>query len=174
MERITRMNAAYDKRSKDPKKDFGIHCVQVYMVLKGKLGAVHFTFSTGMFLPETYDRLASENALTPQKFSESGDWFAVNKPMGYDVGYHSPKPGFEGQEVRWPTKMRKTGPKPFDVKFDKIGKKPPVCEWIGVPCYTDGSALRAEEWMNVLLKEGSEKIWEMLEDEYKDRFGKLV
>lgn len=102
--------------------------------------------------------------------------------MGYDVGYHSLKPMYEGQQLRHPTKM--VIPKGEDIKtmapedvikkikFRKKGAKPPVCEWLGKPCYCDGSALAAEEYMNVLVKEGSDKIWEMLEKEYKQTFGK--
>lgn len=174
MERITRITPAWDKRSTDPSKDYGIHCMQVWMVLKGEKGAIHFTWATGIFLEETETRLASQGDLNWKQYSVGGNWFGLTKAMGYDVGYHSRTPQYEGQEVRWPSKMRKTGPEPFDVEWDKIGDVPSICEYLGVPCYTDGSALRAEEWLKILKEEGSDKIWEMLEQEYKDTFGELA
>jgi hypothetical protein len=184
MERITKFFPAFDKRSTDPKKDYGIGTVRCHMVLKGERGAVHFVFSTGMFLPETMQEYAREGRLTPTKLS-SDKFFLINEPMGYDVGYHSPKATYEGQEPVWPTKIRKIDPEldektatPMEsisnIAFDKIGEEAPVCEWIGVPCYCDGSAMRAETYMNVLLSEGSDKIWEMLEEDYKSDFGELV
>lgn len=179
LERITKFKAAYDKRSTDPKKNFGIHCVQVFMVLKGKKGAVHFTFSTGMYLPETLQRMYEEGSPRPTKMP-SGKWWSVIEPMGYDVGYHSPKKIYEGQTVVWPTKTiypkgeidwkNPDTKKISQIKFKKIGSKPPKCEWIGRPCYCDGSAIRAETFMNVLLSKGSEEVWKMLEQEYHDTF----
>lgn len=108
------------------------------MVLKGNKGAVQFTFSTGMYLPKTY-----------KWWRDNGLHLQPNKPdyMGFDVGYHSPTPRWEGQEP-----MREH------------------CDWLDGKCYYDGSGLRAEEWMPVLLHQGGEKIWEMLEEEYKELF----
>lgn len=66
--------------------------------------------------------------------------------MGYDVGYHDIKPHFEGQ-----------------------GISQEHCEWLdGRPCYCDGSALRAEEFMDVLVEKGSDEIWKMLEEDLKN------
>lgn len=177
MERITKIRPAWDKRNPDPKKDYGIHSMQIWMILKGDLGAVHFTFSTGIFLEETEKRLAKEGSLDWEELSP-GHWFSVIKAMGYDVGYHSPKPLYEGQEVVWPTKRiepKKKAPMNFEDEdtlptYEKIGDAAPVCEWLGVPCYCDGSAMRAEEWFNILRAEGSDKIWEMMEAEYQSRF----
>lgn len=183
MERITKIRPAYDKRSDDPKKDFGIHCMQVFMVLKGKLGAVHFTWSTGIFLEETEKRLAKEGHLNWEKLGED-HYFSVAKAQGYDVGYHSLKPLNEYQKKegpRWRMKLVKrkaddsgmtTMEKAANMRWKKLGKGPVVCEWLGKPCYCDGSAMRAEEWFNILKAEGSDKIWDMMEKEYKLLFGK--
>lgn len=187
MERITKFTPAYDKRSTDPKKDYGIGDVRAMMVLKGTKGAIHFIFGTGMFLPESVKEGVAKHGVEFFMYSHSGK---PMHPMGYDVGYHSLTPGFEGQEVYWPTKMTRKDEKLEDaplgapteklmetlsnIEFVKVGDKAPDCEWLGAPCYCDGSALRAEEWMDILLREGSDKIWEMLEEEYKVRFEELV
>ena len=69
-------------------------------------------------------------------------------PMPADLGYHSPHPLYEGQTV-----------------------SQEECEFIGGPCYSDGSGLAAEErvWP-ILLREGSEGLWRTLEAEYRARF----
>lgn len=148
MEKITFFAPAYDKRSSDPKKDYGIGCMRCYMVLKGEKGAVNFTFFTGMFLESTMEEYIKEGRAMP----EVHDWgvFYINKPRGMDVGFHSLTPLYDYQ--------KEYGPRDG-------------CEWLdGKPCYGDGSALRAGEWMKIFLSEGSDKIWEMLEVEYKERF----
>lgn len=169
LERITLFRPAFDKRNLDPKKNYGIGSVVCVMILKGKKGAVHFTFSTGILLPKTIDEYIKDGKAHYESHS-FGHYF-LNKPMGYDVGYHARRPQYKGQEIYWPKKMRYTkGTFPFNVKFDKIGKKPPVCEWLGKPCYSDGSTLRAEEFMTILTEQGSDPIWKMLEEDYKERF----
>lgn len=66
--------------------------------------------------------------------------------MGFDVGYHALKPQYKGHSS-------------MECQYTKKGK-----------CYYDGSSLRAEEWMDIFIREGGEKIWSMLEEEYKKRF----
>ncbi len=139
------------------------------MVVKGKKGAVHFIFTTGMLLPETMKEYI-ETGWAEYKMLSPGHFYYLNKPMGVDVGYHSPSPMFDGQQPFWPTKMKKTGKGALDVEFEKIGEKPPICEYLGVPCYCDGSAIRGDEWLDILLRKGSDVVWEMLEDDYVSRF----
>lgn len=136
LEKIIKFRPAYDKRHADPTKNYGIGGVKCYMVLKGKRGAVHFIFGTGMYLPETHRNWLS-------KFPEHDPV----RYMGYDVGYHSFEPQYKGQ----------------DSILD--------CDWLnGKECYGDGSTLMAEEWMDIFVREGDEKIWQMLEEYYYDEF----
>lgn len=146
LQRIVKFRPAFDKRDPDPSKNYGIGCVECFMILKGEKGAVHFIFMTGMFLPETMEEYIKDGRARYEMLSEHHPyWF--NKPMGVDVGYHSYTPGFEGHQARQ------------------------NCDWLdGKPCYGDGSALRAEEWFNIFLREGGDKIWEMLEEDYRERF----
>ena len=136
LEKIVVFTPAYDKRHSDPSKNYGIGSVRCLMVLKGKKGAVHFSFGTGMYFPETHrEWLVKFPDHDPVRY------------MGHDVGYHSPTRRYKDQL-----------------------KSQEKCDWINKPCYCDGSALRADEWMNILVRKGSKKIWEMLEEDYKDRF----
>ncbi len=166
LERIVKFAPAWDKRSPNPKKNYGINTMQCFMLVKGKKGVTHFVFSTGILLPKTIEEYI-KNGKAKYELHDWGYYF-LNKPMGFDVGYHARKKQYKGQELRHPTRMVKTkGNKPFNYKFPKIGKKPPVCEWIGKPCYCDGSALRAETFMDILTEKGDEPIWKMLEEDYK-------
>lgn len=81
-EYITEFIPAWDRRSDDPKKDYGIHCVDLKMVLKGPKGAIHFVLSTGWYLPQ--NKSANRNL---------ADMF----PMPCYLGYHSPVPQYEDQ-----------------------------------------------------------------------------
>lgn len=161
LERRIFFKPAFHKVHEDPKKNYGVHGMEIWFLVIGDKGACHFGLSTGMMLPETF-----------RYWKSKGQDASVSSimQMGIDVGYHSKTPGFEGHQVNWPTKMRKTGPGPMDVEFDKIGDAPPICEYLGTPCYVDGSALRADDWKEIFLAEGDEPIWKMLEEDYKARF----
>jgi len=90
MEKFTKtvyFTPAFDKRHKDPKKNYGIHNVEVKFLLKGGKGAVQFLLFTGWYLPETNKEYKSERNIILQE----------NTPIAVDLGYHSLKPLFKGQ-----------------------------------------------------------------------------
>lgn len=48
------------------------------------------------------------------------------------------------------------------------------CEYLnGKPCYYDGSSLNAEKYMDILISQGDEALWEALEKYYCETFGEL-
>lgn len=71
-EKIVEFNPAFDRRS----EGYGIHCVELRMILKKDNKAVHFLLYTGWYL------------------NESNDIF----PMPADLGYHSPVETYEEQK----------------------------------------------------------------------------
>lgn len=77
--RILDISAAYDRRHKDPSKNYGIHCVDMRFVLKGAKGATQFVLYTNWYLPENNQ---------PPKH-----------PMPADLGYHSRTPHYEDHPV---------------------------------------------------------------------------
>lgn len=171
LERRVVFRPAWHKINPNPRKNYGVEGMEIQFLVVGKKGAVHFLLSTGMMLKKTWDYWRDEGKL-------DGEIPRIMN-MGIDVGYHAKKKQFESQELRWPIKMML--PKGYSpdswkgddgyknilkTKFVKVGKKPPVCDVIGVPCYCDGSALRAEEWKDIFLEHGDEPIWKMLEEEY--------
>jgi hypothetical protein len=125
-ERIVTITPAFDKRHEDPKKNYGIGSASMRMVLKGKLGATQFILYTGWHLPHIQTEL---------------------KPLPVDLGYHSPKPLFEGQSKMDNCDVLKCG-----------------------HCYYDGSGLNAKRIYDVLLREGSDGVWRELEEYYRYLF----
>ena len=78
MEKSTVFTPAFDKRSKEAIGDYGVHGVDLKMVLKGKLGMVYFTLYTNWHLPHID---------------------VVIKPLPAYSGYHSLKPQYNDQTI---------------------------------------------------------------------------
>lgn len=74
----------------------------------------------------------------------------LNRWMGVDFGYHSPRPMYEGQEPET------------------------RCELLGeVPCFYDGSGLRADQYVHLAAAGDDEAIYAVLEAEYEVLFGSV-
>ena len=85
----------------------------------------------------------------------AADGISGHYPFPTDLGYHSLVPRHDGQE-------------PMKERDGTIQK----CEWVGgKPCYYDGSALAADDVFKVLLKDGSDGVWALLEDRYHELLG---
>jgi hypothetical protein len=148
--RLVEIIPAYDKRDKDPKKNYGIHGCTLRMVLSGPEGAVQFVLFTNWHLPH----VAKENrkyALTHvlrAPFEADSLLHAVFEPLPADLGYHSLKPMYEDQME---------------------GQK--SCPYLGgKPCYYDGSGLQAERIYETMLEKGSDGVWTELEGYYEATF----
>lgn len=74
----------------------------------------------------------------------------ICKPLPADIGYHSPYPMYEGQKSR-------NG----------------CCEYIGVPCYSDGSASNSDAYYEALISRGSKGLWKKMKLYYKIKFEEL-
>lgn len=139
--REIQISPAFDKRSKDPKKDYGIHGCELRFVLKGKDGAVQFVLYTNWQLPHVTEEFITK------PIKDNIDLKVRFLPLPADLGYHSPIPQYKDQEPMGP------------------------CEYLdGKSCYYDGSGLAAEEVFKLMLKEGSDGVWKKLENYYKETF----
>ena len=119
--------------------------MNIKFVLKGSKGAVQLLLGTDWYLPSTIKEYRDEgiNSRPAPVHLRRDEKFL----KGWDIGYHSPTPRYEGQE-------------------------PLHCEFIGgKDCYYDSSSLNAERFPDILLKEGDEGIWRELEEYYKQTFG---
>jgi len=152
LERVVHFKPGFDKRNpSDPSKNYGISGGSLLFVVKGPLGAVHFSFGTNFYPRSAEQHLV--NCYTDGRMARFGEDGVAGiaksfRPMGFDVGYHAHSPSYEGQ-----------------------GISQEACEWLdGKPCYSDGSALRATDWMQQFLENGTEWLWPALEAEYSARF----
>ena len=86
LERITKFSPAFDRRDPDPNKNYGIHGVDLRMIVKGEHGAVQFVLYTEWMLPHVQDEMDCRNP--PYR----------PRPVPADLGYHAHKPQYDGQE----------------------------------------------------------------------------
>lgn len=159
---------AFDRRSTNPKKNYGIHGVEMRWYLIGKKGVVQFVLFTNWQL----DHVEAETFGDWKSPKQENHHRALCKPMAADIGYHSPVPMFDGHNVVWPTRIIKDPKKKglLGYKFPKIGKKPPICQFFGKPCYYDGSSSYAEVPFEALKSGGEEALWKFMEGYYADTF----
>ena len=78
---------AYDKRHSDPKKNYGIHGVDMTWYLKGEEGTVQFVVYTGWHLPNVIE----------EQSKDSSAWKVLSRPLPADIGYHSKVPQYSDQ-----------------------------------------------------------------------------
>lgn len=167
---------AYDKRDPDPKKNFGIHSVELRMVLKGPEGAVQFVLYTQWMLPHVQENLDQKTIKSIAKEPASGQTqlACFYHPLPADLGYHSPKPMYPDQKpmgsekfdfLNTETLRGETGDIEIPTRVETGTFTP--CEYLdGKPCYYDGSTLNAERIYDVLVAEGSAGVWRELRDYY--------
>jgi len=86
-ERKIQFDPGFDKRSNDPKTNYGIHGMQIRFILKGPKGAIQFMIMTDWQLPHVRKEMQAKH----------GHYFSMG-PMPADVGYHSYEPRYDGQE----------------------------------------------------------------------------
>lgn len=129
---------AFDRRDPDPKKNYGIHGLQIIFYLIGELGAVQFILATNWQLPHVEKEFNSNNMC---KYDHH-----MLKPLPVDIGYHSPKPMYEGQSGR-----------ECNIIPEKF-------------CYYDGSGLNAQMYYDILRAKGSKGLWKAMKQYYKMQF----
>ena len=128
-EKEIRFQPAFDERSVDPNKNYGVNGVEIIFLLKGPHGAVQFILSTNWQLPHVQKETDARQPLPDMPY-------LFHQPMAVDLGYHAKNPIREGQKL-----FREN------------------CEFTGGACYYDGSGLAAEHIFNILREEGDKGVW---------------
>lgn len=143
-ERTITFTPAWDKRSDDPSRNYGVHGVNMLWYLKGEKGVIQFVTYTNWHLPPVEKELRE---IPPKRIG--GDYYYWQmRPMPADLGYHAYEPQYESQ-----TAMSE------------------ICALLeDKPCYYDGSGLAAQELFRVLVSEGEEAVWQYMEKYYNDLF----
>mgnify|MGYP007100049013 FL=1 len=135
--RMVSFRPAFDRRHKDPTKNYGIGGVAIFFQLRGTNGGVTWEILTPMLLPRVHKETCAKN--TPETLE------ILYRGMGGPLSYHSLKPQFKGQ-TRRETPCEMTG-KPY--------------------CYCDGSFIAGGDLYDVFLEKGEEAVWEEMEKYYK-------
>lgn len=158
VERTILVIPAYDMRH----RDCGVHGMELLFVLRGPRGAVCFQVFTNMQLPHVAEQIADDierqargKARTFTGMSAAERITLFFQPIGADVGYHSPVPQSEYQEERGTPDQEH-------------------CQFLGAPCYYDGSSLRAKDWTPEFIAKGEDWVFNMLEIEYRRRYSEPV
>ena len=184
LKRIVKFAPAYDKRNPDPSKNYGVHGVELRMVLKGKEGAVQFLLFTNWMLPrvqlDTDLRILSKASkgvrLVPSVSKELGPLLTkVSKDLECAERLADLRDSEEldllDLQILYhpmPVDLGYHSPKPLYEDQTQISDS---CEYLdGRPCYYDGSGLNAKSIYEVLLKEGDKGVWRELEEYYKLTF----
>lgn len=123
---------------KTPNRNYGISTMRMVFYIKGPKGAVQWVIGTEWGIESVRSHLS--------QFTDHHREY--QKPSGWDLGYHSPIPRYEGQ-----TEMT-GGP----------------CDVLGGPCYYDGSSLNADDLIEGFLAGGTKWLWPKLEEYYASVF----
>ena len=124
MERRVEFNAAWDKRDPDPKKNYGVHGVEIRWYVIGPRGAIQFVVYTHWMLPKVEEEYAAMDPPIAR---------SLTRPMPADLGYHSPVLMYDGHSRMEQCQLLKQGycyydgsslnaVKVFDILLEKGGE----------------------------------------------------
>jgi len=83
---IVKMKMPFDKRSSDPKKDYGIHSMDIFFITGKDDNYVQFFLNIPWYLDHVAHNLLTRDRLDLSFLGQ-----------GYDVGYHAKHPQYDGQ-----------------------------------------------------------------------------
>lgn len=123
----------------DPNRNYGITNMKMLFYVRGPKGAVQWMIGTEWGIKPVRDHLA--------RFPRD-DMDKMRQPHGWDLGYHSFKPMYEGQSA--------------------LSENCPALN--GDRCFYDGSGLNADLLIEGFLARGTEWLWPQLEAYYRCTF----
>ncbi len=133
---------AFDKRHAKPEKNYGIHGVEIRFSLSGKKGAIVWGIYTDWLLKKT---------LTDKS------WPGFKSKSFHDDGM--PMGGRTGMEIMTHS---------HEPQFVSHTKSTDECNFVGKEgCYYNAEFLAGGELFDVLIEQGEEAMWKVLEDRYK-------
>lgn len=142
-ERITRVRLPFDRRAPEPARNYGVHELDIWFILKGLKGAVQYGFTVHAHLPHVEREFAAKQY--DSRGSRSFGAFS-----GFDVGYHAPSPQYDDQPSM-PCEVLGEG------KCYYAGSSLRASDW-------------TEHIFSTIGRPPEEVIWEKLEAYYRDRF----
>jgi hypothetical protein len=154
LERRIEITPAFDKRSDVPSKNYGIGSCNLHFAVIGDKGAVTVYFFTNWFLPSTvkeYREIGINRNVFPgygkEPFKTKINLEKQDKPISAGSwDYHSKKKMYDGQSYSH------------------------KCEYTKGKCYCDGSCLKGDTYLKLLIEKGSDAVFEELEKDYRKQF----
>lgn len=129
---------AFDKRSQDPKNNYGIHGAEIQFQLIGPEGGITYTIFTNWHLPHV-----QEETDRKELSSESYLRYMFHKPQTAGLDGHWKTPQYSEKEPHL------------------------SCLITGGQCYSDGTSI-TKDVFDLLIAEGDEALWKLLEQRYND------
>lgn len=148
MERRIGFDVGYDHRSFGC--GHGQHGMTMRFVLQGPAGAVHWVMNMPNWVPGNLDTLGD---IKGNGVSVVPVRYPISDGTATDLGYHSPKPLWEGRE--------EYGRLDCHILPDGI-------------CYYDGSGLNAAPVLAAFLEHGPMAVWATLARYYQDVFSEQL
>lgn len=143
-EKIVKFSPPFDKRHKNPSKNYGIGALKIWFILKKGEKAVQVLLATNSYPASVIREYQTKH---PDMMLREGDYEGWTC---YDVGYHSNTPTYK-EQTSGSCDLLKKG-----------------------ECYYDGSSLRGKDNKiaeNFFLH-GEDWVWNYLEKYWNSMFGK--
>lgn len=117
----------FDRRHPDDSKNYGIHGLDIWFILKGEKGAVQYGVTFPVYLPHVAKELQAKGK-------------TLDRIYGFDVGYHARMPQYEGQTIMADCDLTPEGKCFYDGSslrasdwteqiFSVVGEKPEKLLW---------------------------------------------
>lgn len=182
MQRVIELSEPWDRRDPDPRKNYGIHGVDLRMILKGEKGCTQFILFTQRMTPNVMKEKAKKLPV----------WLMAEKHLAQFLEYSGPFPSTETvfDEIKKYQDLLRLynlqGSVLWEPMAADLGYHSPVplyesqlalrgkgeCPYLGHQdvCYYDGSGLNAQELWERDEDGAPESIWKALEEYYRDQF----
>ncbi len=143
MKKEIKFQPAWDKRSSDLRKDYGIHGSVLHVTISDEKGAVNLVVHLNWFLPQNRNTKYCELKVYPFEY-----W---QKPSISEIIHHSPTPTYHEQDVS-------------SESCYFLGNK---------PCYISSSFTFGNKLFELLISEGEEKLFDALIEHHNSFFKRL-
>lgn len=146
---------AFDRTDPDPKKDYGVGCLELLFMVFGEKGAVQLQLLTQWYLPHVMKRRLE--ALKHDIWMGKEDFLLENfiEPNPIDLCYFSVARNNEDETY-------------FEKGLSYLGN---ASYYYGYKYYDDEERVAKEVAFRKLVDEGDEALWKYLEDYYIEVFG---
>lgn len=147
---------AFDRTDPDPKKNYGVGCLELLFMVFGDKGAVQLQLLTQWYLPNVMNRRLESLKRDIRMGKEDFLIKSFLEPNPIDLCYFSPERRNEDETF-------------FDTGVPYFMDGAPC--YYGYKYYDENNKVAKEVAFRKLVDEGDEALWKYLEDYYVEVFG---